>query len=105
MRKRNEDITKESLQRIEEKLSASQPETFLTVEEACAKLGGLSRSRFYAIRGANRIKCYKPGKRLLVALTDLNAYIQGAPAPVSRKSTAVIEAKAEAYIEKRSRAA
>jgi excisionase family DNA binding protein len=98
MRRKNVDITKETLERIEEKLNTAQPaETFLTVEEACQRLGGLSRSRFYAIRGAGAIKCFKPGKRLLVSVTDLNAYIQRAPAPV-RKSAA---AEAEEYLSKR----
>jgi excisionase family DNA binding protein len=50
-----------------------------TVAEACARLGDMSRTKFYAEVRAGRIDARKSGSRTVVLQSEINRYLRDLP--------------------------
>lgn len=53
-----------------------QPRKYLSVDEACAKAGGVSRAHLYRLIKSGKIKAYKLGSRTLLTHEDIEAAVE-----------------------------
>lgn len=73
-----EELVERVTARVLEHLDVERPEPspFLSVEQACAFLGGCSRQRIYDLRSSGRLGRYGDGTRVLISRAELQEHVR-----------------------------